>query len=100
MSLGTGDIGALARELHALQTAATAGAPSTETVNAVSLKIQPFWQTRPETWFTMIESQFATKNITADDTKYHHTVTALDRSVAEEISAFLCSPPSSDKFKA
>ena len=31
-------------------------------------------------------------------TKYNYAVTALDQSVAEEISAFLCAPPASNKY--
>ena len=102
MALQSADIAALARQLQALQTATAAATPAPETlsVNAVSLKLPQFWQSKPEVWFTVIESQFQTKNITADATKYHYAVTALDRSIAEEISAFLCDPPTSNAFQA
>ena len=82
--MNTEDIAALAQQLRNLQLPASSAAD----VGHVSVKIPPFWTTRPEVWFTLIEAQFATRNITAEDTKYNHAVTALDQSVAEEISAF------------
>jgi hypothetical protein len=102
-SLNAADIAALAQQLAALQVAAAPAATlaaGTQTVSAVSVKIPQFWHSRPEVWFAVIESQFASKHITADDTKYHYAVTALDRSVAEEISAFLCDPPAQNKYQA
>ena len=67
-------------------------------VQAVAVKVPTFWPTRLEVWFSLLESQFATKNITADDTKYHHAVQGLDKTTAEEISAFLLNPPANGKF--
>ena len=97
MPLEAADITAIASQFRELQTVSDTGT-HTQTVNAVSVKIPPFWTTRPEVWFTLLESQFATKNISADDTKYHYAVTGLDKSTAEEISAFLLNPPASDKY--
>lgn len=102
MALTADDITALAQQLHDLQNIVPA--PQDQNVassaNAVSVKIPPFWSSRPEVWFSLIESQFATKHITVDDTKYHHAITALDKSVAEEISSFICNPPSTEKYEA
>ena len=98
MPLETADIAALAQHLQDLQRATAPDVAGT--INAVSIKIPTFWTTRPETWFALIEAQFATKKITADDTKYHHALTALDKSVAEEISAFICKPPAQNKYEA
>ena len=47
-----------------------------------------------------MEAQFASKNITAEETKFNHAVQGLDKSTAEEISAFLTSPPAQDKYTA
>ena len=69
-------------------------------VQAVAVKVPTFWPTRPEVWFSLLESQFATKNITADDTKYHHAVQGLDKTTVEKISAFLLNPPATGKFNA
>ena len=88
-------VNAIAHRVIALQAAAApvvglvgdiAGA-----VQVVAVKVPTFWPTRPEVWFSPLEYQFATKNITADDTKYHHAVQGLEKTVAEEI-AFLLNP--------
>jgi len=96
MSLDTADITAIATKIRELQTASSA---DTRAIHAVSVKVPPFWPTRPEVWFSLLESQFATKNITTDDTKYHHAVTGLDKATAEEISAFLLNPPAEQKYE-
>ena len=100
MPLESADIKALAAQLHALQKAVPqANHPNSAGVNSVSIKVPSFWTTRPEVWFALLESQFNTKNITSDETKYHHAVTGLDKSTAEEISAFLLNPPSNGKYE-
>ena len=72
----------------------------TGAVQAVAVKVPSFGPTRPEVWFSLLESQFTSKNITADDTKNHHAVQSLDKTNAEEISAFLLNPPANGKFDA
>lgn len=98
MPLATEDITAIANKIRDLQTASSEDAAGTR-INAVSVKVPQFWPTRPEVWFSLLESQFATKNITTDDTKYHHAVTGLDKATAEEISAFLLNPPATRKYE-
>ena len=98
------DVNAIAHRVTALQAAANpvvgavgyiAGA-----VQAVAVKVPTFWTTSPKVWFSLLESQFATTNITAYDTKYHNAVQGLDKTTAEEISAFLLNPPAIGKFDA
>ena len=61
------DVNGIAHRVIALQATATpvvgavgniAGA-----VQTVAVKVPTFWPTRPEVWFSLLESQFATKNI-------------------------------------
>ena len=47
-----------------------------------------------------MEAQFASKNLTAEETKFNHAVQELDKSTAEEISAFLTSPPAQGRYMA
>ena len=72
----------------------------TGAVQAIAVKVPTFWPTHPEVWFSLLESQFATKNITADDTKYHHATQGRDKTTAEDISAFLLNPPAIGKLDA
>lgn len=46
-------------------------------INAVALKLPPFWTHLPEAWFMNIESQFNTRNIVSEATKYDYVVQSL-----------------------
>lgn len=67
--------------------------------NAVSLKLPQFWTRQPEVWFTQAEAQFAIRNITADTTKYHYVVAALDQDTATRILDLLQTPPAQDQYQ-
>ena len=69
-------------------------------INAVGLKLPPFWQTDARAWFITVESQFVVRNITTDDTKYHHIVSALDSDTARQVISLISSPPATDKYEA
>lgn len=100
MSLEIGDVQAIARALQALLPAAPAAPPTA--ISSVSIKLPPFWTTRPEVWFRQVEAQFATRNpaITIDLTKFNHVVAALDNVTAGEVEAIILSPPTDDKYDA
>lgn len=100
MSLETEDVQAIARALQALLPAAPA-APAAA-ISSVSIKLPPFWATRPEVWFRQVEAQFATRNpaITIDLTKFNHVVAALDNVTAGEVEAIILSPPPHDQYDA
>ena len=93
MALSTEDLTALAQQLHTLSY-------NTPDANAVSVKIPPFWTSRPEVWFAKVEAQFSNKHIVSQDTRYYYVISALDKVVAEEIAAFICAPLLYDKYDA
>lgn len=62
-------------------------------VNAVSLKLQPFWPNSPATWFISAEAQFTLSRITSDISRYHYVVASLPQDVAESIMDILQNPP-------
>ena len=96
MALEAQDVQAIATALQALLPAAPAA------VSSVSIKLPPFWTTRPEVWFGQVEAQFATRSpaITVDLTKFNYVVAALDNVTAGEVEAIILSPPTDDKYGA
>lgn len=70
------------------------------TVQAVSLKLPSLWTDDVEGWFLHIESQFTIRKITAEDTKYHYVVAALDSSVSSRVRSLLRQTPSYEDLKA
>lgn len=69
-------------------------------VNAASVKLPDFWTKSPEVWFARIESQFNTKGISQDQTKYDYVVSALDSNTAEEVQHILTNPPTNNKYES
>lgn len=67
---------------------------------AVSLKLPPFWSTDAELWFTQVESQFALRGITQDETRYHYVVSSLDHETSKRCKEILRAPPASGKYEA
>ncbi|XP_071477952.1 uncharacterized protein [Diadema antillarum] len=47
----------------------------------------------PIVWFGQAEAQFATPNITSDQTKHHHIVSALQPEIAVEVRDLIINPP-------
>ena len=91
MPLEADDITGIARALKDL------GAPGIQTA---SLKLPDFWTDKPEVWFARVESQFGTKGITVDKTKFDYVVSSLDNSTAGEVEAILTTPPDNNKYDA
>ena len=99
MPLENEDVQAISQGLQALRPAAPDAAPAA--ISAISIKLLPFWSTRPEVWFRQVEAQFQTRKpvITADLTKFNHVIAALDNVTAGEVEAIILSPPTNDKYK-
>jgi len=90
------DLSALLQQLLLQQAQHSQGAPS---VSTVSLKLPEFWMKSPEVWFARVESQFNTRGISQDQTKYDYVVGTLDINTAEEMQAVLTNPPETEKYE-
>ncbi|XP_064482830.1 uncharacterized protein LOC135395664 [Ornithodoros turicata] len=62
-------------------------------LNAVPIKIPPFWPTDPILWFANIEAQFILRGITAQLTKFYHVVGTLGPNEAAEVRDIITVPP-------
>lgn len=68
-------------------------------VNAVGVKIPPFWAEEPALWFAQLEGQFLLANITSDSTRFYHVVSNLEHKYAAEVKEIITNPPASGKYE-
>ncbi|GBP96879.1 hypothetical protein EVAR_98813_1 [Eumeta japonica] len=68
-------------------------------INRVSVRVPPFYPTRPSLWFASLESQFALAKITQDETKYHYAISQLEASYADIVEDVIMAPPTADKYQ-
>ena len=66
--------------------------------HAVILKLPVFWADHPRVWLQQAEAQFAVRNVTADNTKYHYVVAALHQATALRVIDVLEDPPQHNKY--
>ena len=71
-----------------------------ELISAVSLKLSPLWMNDMEMWLHVVESQFVTRGITQELTKFHYVVAALTPDLASRLRQIIFKPPSTDPYKA
>ena len=67
-------------------------------IQSVSLKLPQFWADGAKIWFQQAESQFAIRNITAQQTKYHHIVAALPGEIAVKLQDFFENVPEENQY--
>ena len=94
MSLAKEDVSAIAAALQTLIVQ-----PTSSSVSAITLKLPTFWTAKPEIWSKQVESQFAARQITTDETKYDYVVSALDNSTAAEVEALILNPPKQGRYE-
>ena len=68
-------------------------------VNAVSIRMPPFMESAIRGWFSIIEANFALRNITVSSTKYYHVLSALPPEIVSKISASVLNEQSYDALK-
>lgn len=66
----------------------------------VAFRAPPFWKANVELWFLQLESHFVTAGITADTTKFHCVVAAIDTEVLSYVSDIIRNPPAENRYSA
>lgn len=56
------------------------------------VKMQSFYETEPELWFIVVESQFAARKITNEKTRFSHVVANLNCTTASQVKELLKTP--------
>ena len=73
--------------------------PAPAVVAAVAIKkLPPFWPADTLVWFAQIEAQFATRNITNQQTRFNYVVAALSNEYAMEIRDIILNLPQEDAY--
>lgn len=67
-------------------------------LDAISVKLSPFWSSSPVTWFIHVESQFTLARVSSDTSKYHQVIAALPQSAIDSVLDFIETPPESDLY--
>ncbi|XP_050512900.1 uncharacterized protein LOC126888591 [Diabrotica virgifera virgifera] len=68
-------------------------------LNAIAIKIPPFWRNDPEIWFLQVENQFTLANITSDATKFNYIVANLETAYISKVRDIIVSPPATEKHQ-
>ena len=63
-------------------------------------KMPKFLPDQPAIFFVMAEAQFTLRNVTSDEAKYAHVVSALPPEVVSRIVDLVTTPPATDKYDA
>ncbi|GBM83521.1 hypothetical protein AVEN_238283-1 [Araneus ventricosus] len=66
----------------------------------VTVRTPQFWETNPNLWFIQLGSQFKLTGISADETKFHTVVAALDSKILSFIADIVRQPPSDAMYDA
>lgn len=69
-------------------------------IDAVALRLPPFWMTNVNGWFCRVEACFAARGITRDSTMLNHLLSALDERTMSQLNNVLATLPTDGGYKA
>lgn len=73
---------------------------SNAAVSRIQIRIWPFWKQNPQLWFSQLEAQFVTSQITTDLTKFHTIIGTIESDVLSYVSDIVLNPPAQGRYEA
>ena len=70
-----------------------------DNINAVAIKMPPFWSSDPELWFYQVDALFQTKKITGNKTKFNHVVATISPQAAGTVRDIIRNPPVNNAYE-
>ena len=68
-------------------------------LNAVAVKLPPFWPDNIETWLVQAESQFHLKGVTSSQTKFDYFVQSMSQTDTIKVLDLIRAPPADDSYR-
>ena len=72
---------------------------SADLLNAVAVKLPPFWPDNIETWLVQAESQFHLKGVTSSQTKFDYFVQSMSQTDTIKVLDLIRAPPADDSYR-
>ena len=66
---------------------------SSHECHAIAVKLPPFWPDSIDAWFSQVESQFRTRKITTEQTKFDYVIQAMSQTEVVKVLDLVQSPP-------
>lgn len=82
-----------------VQANALPNAQPNNNVNAVKIRVPPFWKNDPQLWFLQLEAQFALSNIVSDLTKYNTVVGNVEPNFLDAVKDIIRNPPANNRYE-
>ena len=76
----------------------TTAMTTADLLNAVAVKLPPFWPDSIETWLVQAESQFRLKGVTTSQTKFNHVGQTMTQSDTVKVLDLICAHPTDDPY--
>lgn len=67
-------------------------------ISANQLKLPPFWNNCPESWFIVAEAQFRASNITTENRRYTHLLASLTPDIIQQVRDLIQNPPDESRL--
>lgn len=82
-----------------VQPNASQHAQANNNINAVKIRVPPFWKNDPQLWFLQLEAQFTLCNIVSDLTKFNTVVGNVEAHFLDPVKDLIRNPPANNRYE-